>query len=150
MKIRIRRGIGSVGCSEGGIIRPKNYASGAFEVPDNVGRNLIARGLADLVDDQTAAIATPEQVKVEAVPTKKAAVKTAKGKPAPKKEQAKELDEMTLAELRAEAKARGIKVNARQSKAQLLAALRAPADSSEVEPTEDEPAPSFNPAASIA
>lgn len=141
MKIRIRKGVGTYGHHEGGIIRPKDYNSGAFEVPDNVGRNLIARGLADLVSAPPANIATPKCTKLAPAPAKKTAVK-----PAPEKE----LDEMTISELRAKAKARGVKNNARLSRAQLLDALCAPAAAPEGGSTEDESAPSFNPTAAIA
>ncbi len=69
MNIRIRRGAGNYGHNVNGIIRPKSYDSGAFEVDDATARRLCARGIAEAVETaETAPVAAPAPMATKAAP----------------------------------------------------------------------------------
>mgnify|MGYP003300379137 CR=1 FL=1 len=79
MLVRVKKGLGNYGHVPEGYVQPKNYASGAFEVTEEKGRELVARGIVDVVEG---CICTPAPAAIE-----EPAPKTAepKAKKAPKK-----------------------------------------------------------------
>ena len=82
MLVRVKKGLGNYGHVQNGSVQPKNYASGAFEVSEAKGRELLARGIVEAVGGETAPAAdaqteTPEPKKPENA-AKKAPKKTEK------------------------------------------------------------------------
>ena len=109
MLVRVKKLLGNYGHVENGVVVPKTYSSGAFEVSEDKGRELVARGIVDVVGAEKAPATTatapvpapaPEPVKVE-----------------------EEHEGMTLNELRAIARERGMKGYARLSKQELIREL---------------------------
>lgn len=98
MLVRVKKEFGNYGHRQNGVLSPRNWKDGAFEVSDAKGQELLSRGVVEAVGAVTAPAA----------------------KPAPQK---KEAQEPTLEQLRAEARQRGIKGYARLSRSKLLAAL---------------------------
>ena len=89
MLVRVKKGLGNFGHVQNGHVQPKNYASGAFEVSDAKGRELIARGIVDEVEGVTApappAPAAPEPKKPTKVEKKAPKKATKAEKKEPKK-----------------------------------------------------------------
>lgn len=114
MLIRIKRTIGNFGYVENGIVRPKNFKSGAFSVPDGVGEQLIARGIADRVQTDVPVSAIEEKVMPAAAPV------LVTESPAPSDTN---YAAMTIKELKNAARAAGIKGASSMNKAELIVAL---------------------------
>lgn len=108
MLVRVKKTLGNYGHVLNGVIIPKNYASGAFEVSDAKARELLCRGIVDVVGAANAPATESE--------TEEATEEEA---PAPA------LEEMTIKELRAMAKAKGLKGYMTIKKAALIEALTA-------------------------
>lgn len=120
MLVRVKKTLGNYGHVLNGIIVPKNYASGAFEVSDAKAKELLCRGIVDVVG-AVAAPATETPAKEE--PTEEEA-------PAP------DLSEMSIKELRAMAKERGMRGYMTIKKTALIEALS--------EQVQEEETPQFN------
>ncbi len=92
MLVRVKRGLGNYGHVQNGFVQPKNYASGAFEVSDEKGQELIKRGIVDEVEGETAPASTiAETPEPEAAaPAAKTASKKAAKAPKKKAETAEE------------------------------------------------------------
>lgn len=124
MLVRVKKTLGNYGHVLNGVIEPKNYASGAFEVSDAKGKELLCRGIVDVVG----AVAAP----ATDAPTEEA---TQEETPAPA------LSEMSIKELRAMAKAKGLKGYMTIKKAALIEAL--------TEEATQEETPQFNAAGGV-
>lgn len=62
MLVRIKKSCGNYGLVRNGVIEPKNFASGAFEVSEQEGDRMLQRGIAEAVNDESAAeAATPSE-----------------------------------------------------------------------------------------
>lgn len=106
MLVRVKKVMGNYGHVENGFIVPKTYSSGAFEVTEEKGRELVLRGIVDVVGAENAPATTAP------APA-----------PAPAKVEEEEPEEMTLSELRALARKKGMKGYARLSKKELIREL---------------------------
>lgn len=72
MLVRINKSCGNYGLVRNGVIVPKNFASGAFEVSDQEGNHMINRGIASAVGTTpTAEAATQTAEPAPKVKTKK-------------------------------------------------------------------------------
>lgn len=109
MIVRVKKIMGTYGLVKNGRVVPMTYSSGAFEVTEEKGRELVARGIVDVVGAEkapaTAAAAAPAPA------------------PVPEPEQAEEPEEMTLNELRKIARKRGMKGYGSLSKKELIREL---------------------------
>jgi hypothetical protein len=109
MIVRVKKIMGTYGLVKNGRVVPMTYSSGAFEVTEEKGRELVARGIVDVVGaaqaPATAAAAAPAPA------------------PVPEPEQAEEPEEMTLNELRKIARKRGMKGYGSLSKKELIREL---------------------------
>ena len=107
MLVRVKKVMGTYGHVKDGHIVPMTFSSGAFEVTGEKGRELVLRGIVDVVgaDEAPATTATtpePASAKVE---------------------EKEEPQEPTLKELRDLARERGMKGYARLSKQELMREL---------------------------
>lgn len=126
MLVRVKKLLGNYGHVENGVIIPKTYSSGAFQVSEEKGRELIARGIVDAVGAENAPAVTAPAPAPAPVPA-----------PTPELVEAEEEpEEMTLKELRALARERGMKGYARLSKQELIRELEQ-AEEEEGSPTFD-------------
>lgn len=108
MLVRVKRIMGTYGHVNNGLIEPKTFSSGSFEVTEEKGRELVARGIVDVVG------AAQAPATAAAAPTPA---------PAPVTEKEEEPEEMSLNELRKVARERGMKGYARLSKKELIREL---------------------------
>lgn len=104
MFVRVKKEIGNYGHRCNGIVTPRNWDSGAFEVEDSKGRELLSRGI------------VVEAAGAEIAPAAKQ----------PARQTASEAEEPSLEQLREQARQRGIKGYARMSRSKLESALTAP------------------------
>lgn len=120
MLVRIKKGI-SYGLKVGKILRQKTWESYAFELDDKKAQDLIQRGIADRVDE-------------ESTPAAKAPQKAAQPAKTPDPvEPDEDLSEKTVKELREIATARGVKNASRMNKSELLAELDGTAEAATVD-----------------
>lgn len=119
MLVRVKQNRGTYGYVKNGLIMPKTFSSGAFEVTEEKGCELIARGIVEAVGAENAPAAT-------------AAAPVPAPAPAPEAEKEPEgLAELTLSELRAIARKRGMKGYTSLSKAELIRELETAAAEAE-------------------
>lgn len=108
MLVRVKKIMGTYGHVRNGLVEPKTFSSGAFEVTEEKGRELVARGIVDVVGaEQAPATAAPAPAP----------------EPAPVTEKEEKLEEMSINELRKVARERGMKGYARLSKKELIREL---------------------------
>lgn len=103
MHVRVKKLMGNYGHVVNGFIVPMTYSSGAFEVSEEKGHELIARGIVEAVGAENAPAVTAPI-------------------PEPEKEE-EEPEEMSLSELRKIARKMGIKGYSRLSKEELKVEL---------------------------
>lgn len=110
MLVRVKKLMGTYGHVENGLVVPMTYSSGAFEVPEEKARELVARGIVDVVGaDEAPATTAPAPAPAPA--------------PVTEEEKEEEPEELSLAELRKIARERGMKGYSRLSKEELLREL---------------------------
>ncbi len=108
MLVRVKRIMGTYGHVKNGLVEPKTFSSGAFEVSEEKGRELVARGIVDVVG----AVQAPATTAAAPAP-----------EPEPETEKEAKLEEMSIKELRKVARERGMKGYARLSKKELIIEL---------------------------
>jgi len=111
MFVRVKKEVGNYGHRCNGLVSPRNWDSGAFEVPDAKGRELLSRGI------------VVEAAGAEIAPAAKQ----------PARQQESLAGEPSLEQLREQARQRGIKGYARMSRSKLMDALSAPEEDGEDE-----------------
>ena len=94
MLVRVKRILGTYGHRVNGRIEPKTFSSGAFEVSEEKGCELVARGIVDVVG----AVQAPATTAAAPAP-----------EPEPVTEKEAKLEEMSINELRNVARERGMK-----------------------------------------
>ena len=109
MLVRVKKLMGTYGHVKSGRVVPMTYSSGAFEVTEEKGRELVARGIVDVVGAEKAPATTAAAAPAPA--------------PVPEPETAEEPEEMTLNELRKTARKRGMKGYGSLSKKELIREL---------------------------
>ncbi len=114
MLVRVKKLMGTYGHVKDGHIEPMTFSSGAFEVTEEKGHELVARGIVDVVGAEqapatTAAAPTPEPAQDAAQEPEEAATE--------------KLEDLTLNELRKIARERGMKGYGGLSKAELIREL---------------------------
>ena len=102
--------MGTYGLVKNGRVVPMTFSSGTFEVTEEKGRELVRRGIVDVVG-------------AEQAPTTTAAAPAPEPAPAPKEAEEEKPAEMSINELRKIARERGMKGYARLSKAELIREL---------------------------
>lgn len=118
MLVRVKKIRGTYGHVKNGLIVPMTFSSGAFEVTEEKACELVSRGIVDVVGAENAPATT--------APAPAPAPVTATVEDAPEG-----LAEMTISELRAVARKRGMKGYARLSKAELIRELETAEEESE-------------------
>lgn len=108
MIVRVKRSVGVYGHVENGVIAPLRYSDGPFEVAAEKGKELAARGIVDVVEEETATAAAPATETPEPEETA--------------------LDDMTRTELLDLAEKRGLEVSKRAKKEDILEVLKGSAE----------------------